>query len=97
MGTVCATRLLVLLLLIRPAAAQAQFLYTTNNGTITITGYGSGIVGGPSGSLTIPSRINELPFTSIGEYAFEGFIYLTSVTIPNTVTSLGSAAFQGCA
>jgi len=38
--TACATRLLALLLLLTlPAVVQAQFNYTTNNGTITITGY----------------------------------------------------------
>ena len=38
-----------------------QYLYTVNNGTITITGYtGSG------GAITIPSTINGLPVTSIG-------------------------------
>jgi len=46
-----------------PAAVQAQFTYTTNNGTITITGYaGSGGVG----AVTIPGTINGLPVTSIG-------------------------------
>ena len=45
-----------------PAAVQAQFTYTTNNGTITITGYtGSG------GAVTIPGTINGLPVTSIGD------------------------------
>ena len=36
--TVCAARLLLLFLAL-PAVVQAQFNYTTNNGTITITGY----------------------------------------------------------
>jgi Tfp pilus assembly pilus retraction ATPase PilT len=49
--TACAARLLLLLLLALPAIVQAQFNYTTNNGTITITGYtGSG------GDVTIPAR-----------------------------------------
>ena len=34
---------------------------TTNNGTITITGYT-----GPGGAVTIPGTINGLPVTSIG-------------------------------
>ena len=38
--TACVTSLLPLLLLLTlPAVVQAQFNYTTNNGTITITGY----------------------------------------------------------
>lgn len=38
--TGCAARLLpVLLLLTLPAVVHAQYTYTTNNGTIAITGY----------------------------------------------------------
>src|ERR1019366_359508 len=43
------TGILLLLLLALPAAVQAQFTYTTNNGTITITGYT-----GTGGAVTIP-------------------------------------------
>ena len=66
-------------------------LYTTNNGTITITRYtGSG------GDVTIPDTINGLPVTSIGDEAFSDFTSLTSVTIPASVTNLGSWAFHNC-
>ena len=52
--------LLVLLLLAAPAAVQAQFTYTTNNGAITLTGYtGSG------GAVVISNFV-----TSIGSDAF---------------------------
>ena len=62
-----AVKLLSLLLLFTlPIAAQAlDFTYTTSNGTITITGYT-----GPGGAVTIPTTINGLPVTSIGDYAF---------------------------
>jgi len=83
--------LLVLLLLAAPAAVQAQFTCTTNNGTITITGYT-----GPGGAMTIPSTINGLPVASIATNAFDDFTNLTSVTIPNSVTSIGENAFEGC-
>jgi hypothetical protein len=75
-------------------SAQAQFNYTTNNGAITITRYT-----GPSGSVTIPDTINGLPVTSIGNNAFQWLnrptlgIYLTSITIPRSVTSIGVYAF----
>ena len=59
--------LLVLLLLALPAVVQAQFTYTVNNGTITITGYTcSG-----SGAVTIPGTLGGLPVTIIGDGAFE--------------------------
>ena len=80
-------RLPLLLLLLLPAAVQAQFSYVTNNGTITITGYT-----GPDGAVTIPSAINGLPVTTIGNEAFS-YTSLTSITIPNTVTSIGDNAF----
>ena len=87
-----ATKLLLLLLLLAlPAAVQAQFTYTTNaDNTITITGYtGSG------GAVTIPSTTNGLTITTIGDWAFSGSS-VTSVTIPNSVTSIGVCAFDWC-
>ncbi len=59
-----------LLLLTLHLLAQTQFTYTTNNGSITITGYS-----GPGGPLTIPAIITGLPVTSIGTNAFEGAQY----------------------
>src|SRR5881394_2142475 len=89
--TVRAAGLLLLPLLALPAAAQAQYIYTTNNGTITLRGYI-----GPGGVVNIPSTIDGLPDTSIGEDAFFGQSRLTSVTIPNGVTSIGFSAFASC-
>jgi hypothetical protein len=83
-------RRLLLLLLTLPAAGQAQWAYTTNNGAITITKYT-----GPGGAVTIPAAINGLPVTSIGDEAFLGS-GLTSVAIPDSVISIGDAAFENC-
>ena len=38
----------------------------------------------------------ESGITSIGNYAFMGFQYLNSVTIPECVVSIGESAFRGC-
>ena len=54
----------------------------------------------PSGSLTIPSTVNNsgvtFSVTRIGEYAIDSCYQLTSVLIPNSVTSIGNYAFSGC-
>ena len=87
-----ATALLALLLLLAlPVAVQAQFSYTTNNGTITITGYS-----GPGGDVTIPDTINGLPVTSIGRSAFSFRTSLTSVTIPTGIINIEDYAFSQC-
>lgn len=56
------------------------------------------------GDIIIPNEIEGLPVTKIGgeigngwEYsAFSGVTYITSVTIPESVTEIGSGAFYGC-
>src|SRR5579859_1469546 len=67
-----------------------NFTYTTNNNTITITGYT-----GTNTTVIIPGTINGLPVTSIGNYAFENETSVASVTIPDSVTSIGLDAFLG--
>ena len=72
--------------------------------TKTITGFD----GDPT-QVTIPSTIGGVAVESIGRRAFESCITLTSVTIafkdctelpsvtiPNSVTSIGTSAFEGC-
>jgi hypothetical protein len=67
---------------------SSQLSYVTNDNSITIFKYvGSG------GAANIPSSIGGMPVTSIGNNAFYQCTGLTSVTIPNTVTSIGTNAF----
>jgi hypothetical protein len=69
------------------------YTYTINSDgiTLTITGYtGSG------GAVTIPDSINFLPVEIIGDDAFLLCTSLTSVTMPNSVTSIGYGAFYTC-
>ena len=73
--------------------AHAQFNYTINADlTVTITEYT-----GPGGAVIIPPTINGLLVTSIGSEAFHSVSSsLTSVSLPNTLTSIGSGAFDAC-
>lgn len=64
--------------------------YTESNGKITITDCDRN-----TESVEIPTEINGYPVTSIGDSAFFG-CDLTSVTIPDSVISVGDAAFQRC-
>jgi hypothetical protein len=83
---------LLLLLWALPAVGQTDpFICTTNDGAITITGYT-----GPGGAVTIPSAINGLPVTDIGDDAFQGTTNLSSITLLNGVASIGWNAFQAC-
>lgn len=68
-----------------------DYTYTTNNRTITITGYT-----GLGGAVIIPGTINSLPVTRIGDNAFFSCNKLANVTLSNGVTSIGNNAFRSC-
>ena len=68
------------------------FTYTVNNGSATITGLNGSIT---DTELIIPSEIDGYPVTSIGNEAFKGTA-ITSVTIPDSVTSIGNRVFRQC-
>ncbi len=73
------------------ALPQTLFTFTTNSGTITITGYKGSV-----GAAAIPAAIYGLPVTGIGDNAFEGCTSLTSITIPASVGSIGQYALDDC-
>ena len=82
---------IVLLFVLSCAAAQAQFIYTTDNDTVTITGYNC-----TDGAVIIPDTIDGMPVTGIGNSAFSNCTSLTSVIVPDSVTSIGDNAFVIC-
>ena len=87
----------LLLLLVIPGMAKAQygytngFLFLTNGGEITIEGYD-----GPGGDVTIPDTINGLPVTGIEGQVFGKNTSLTSMMIGSNVTSIPHGAFINC-
>lgn len=66
--------------------------YTVDNGKATIVETTQ-----KSGSVTIPSEIDGSPVVGLDEGLFKGCEGLTSVTIPDSVASVGKGAFDGCA
>ena len=62
------------------------------DGTIEITGIKNrGIL-----TLIIPEKIQEMEVTSIGDKAFSGYFSLKTISIPNSVVSIGNNVFQDC-
>ncbi|MCX6867415.1 MAG: leucine-rich repeat protein, partial [Verrucomicrobia bacterium] len=70
--------------------AALPFNYTTSSGAATITGYT-----GYNDAVTIPSLLEDLPVTAVGDSAFYESA-LTSIMIPDSVTSIGDYAFEVC-
>ncbi len=74
------------------AATSGDFEYwVLDDGTAEITKYT-----GTDTELTIPSKIDGKPVTSIGDYAFAYLPILSSITIPDSVINIGDEAFCGC-
>lgn len=69
-----------------------------SDNTITITKYSPTSADvSPSGYiLIIPSMLNNLPVTIIGDKSFQGNTNFVTVNIPDTVTSIGDSAFSDC-
>lgn len=66
------------------------FTYTQADGSITITGLAR-----DTATLSIPSQINGIPVTAIADRAFLNKSSLTSISLPSSLTSIGSYAFTG--
>lgn len=73
-------------------AHAATWYYTVTNGEASITDLPTGT----TGDVFVPSEINGYPVTSISRRAFDN-CNITSVNIPNSVSSIGEYAFNYCA
>jgi hypothetical protein len=73
---------------------EGDYKYTLSNGEATLTGYT-----GTGGAITIPSTLGGYPTVALGKNAFYGSEHhddITSITIPNSVTTIGDQAFFYC-
>ena len=70
---------------------EGDYQYEVHGNEVTIVKYT-----GAGGSVVIPAKLDGLPVTGIGEEAFRVFRVtgLTSVTIPDSVLTIGRAAFH---
>ena len=73
---------------------EYDYTINTEDGTATITKFRALVDG--SYDITIPTELDDIPVTGIGNYAFYHLSALTNVTIPQGITSIGDAAFAGC-
>ena len=80
-----------------------QTIATWNNEadfTVTLTVNGKGVIIvkyiGHATFVNIPGIIQDMPVREIGHRAFADSLYVTSVVIPEGITTLGDSAFNGC-
>ena len=69
-----------------------EWTYTVSDGKVRI----DGISYSTAGDITIPSELGGYPVSQIRDYAFRWREGLTSVAIPDSVTSIGNYAFSDC-
>lgn len=72
------------------ATDNSAFTYVNHGDSIEITGFDNSV-----SDVVIPSEIEGLPVTAISVGAFY-LSAITSIEIPNTVTSIDEMAFLGC-
>ena len=72
------------------ATDSSAFTYVNHGDSIEITGFDNSV-----SDVVIPSEIEGLPVTTISTGAFY-LSAITSIEVPDTVTSIGEMAFLGC-
>jgi len=73
-------------------ANESDYVYTISDGKATINRFNKEY----SGALSIAKILGGCPVATVGKNAFQSCTNLTSVTIPNSVTSIDEFAFWRC-
>ena len=73
-------------------AEGLEYTLSSDGTYYTVTGIGTAT----ATDIVIPSKYNDLPVTAIAASAFKDYTSLTSIIVPDNVTSIGSGAFSGC-
>ncbi len=93
--SLCVLVLALVCVFVLPATAQAategDYTYKVSKGKAIITDYT-----GQESDLTIPSVLGGYPVRKIDKNAFSYCQNLTSVTIPDSVVTIGTSAFHYC-
>ena len=94
--SLCVITLALVCLLALPTRVDAIEWYTEGDYTYSITNGEASIVvyNGAGGDVSIPTTLGGYPVTGIS--GFGGCTSLTSITIPDSVTSIGNFAFEKC-
>lgn len=94
----CMCKIVVLAICLFPVLASAMvsgdydYEVTKGGKSVVITYYQ-----GDADTLVIPTKIGNLPVTAIGDGAFSsGAVSFSSLTIPDSVTSIGNWSFSSC-
>ena len=67
---------------------SGDWTYSVSGSQATITGYS-----GDGGAVEIPALLDGVSVVKVGPEAFFNNTSITSITIPDSVTSIGEAAF----
>ena len=89
---------LMMIFAIMPAAYAIEWEYPVDGGYLYFDSSTGTITDCDTSAheVNVPSEINGVPVTKIGEFAFYGCDSLTSVDIPSSVTAISAHAFADC-